>query len=624
MKYQLMIVFIASLLLGISSKSQDYGRHIELSLLFYECQRSGPLPKTNRIYWRHDSMVDAGKDVGLDLTGGYYDAGDNVKFNFPQASALTLIAWSGIEFKDGYKKAGQWENLLDMVKWGSDYFVKCHSGKNELYVQVGDGMADHGHWYPPEYINYEYPSFKIDAKNPGSEVAAESASFLAAASILFKDEDSSYSQTLAKHAVEIYDFADEYRGDYTKAVPGAAAYYQSYNGYMDELVFGAMWIYRLTGEEKYHEKFKVIADAEYGEQDSKKYPGSTGPISWDDKRPGAYILAAQVTKEENRMKEAYRYCDAIIKQPTTPGGLWYSSLSEWASNRYAANAASMVAVFASILPEDDPKRKGYIDFVKSQIDYILGDNPAGVNYVVGAEDNSPKCVHHRGASGTFDALDKNAKPVDYNIYTLYGALAGGPGKSDNYKDSRDNYQMNEVALDYNAGFQLCLAALLHFGFGVKDSGKILDFDRAWPPKPPATPDLTVEMTDSLLSVSSGSGMLCSSWCVSFDMETTIENIYDATFLVKDKPHYQICNRRESNFLDGEGTPQVAKLQLDKANFKAPPEFEVLCYGFHAKQSQGEPDYKPEYGHLYKVTAPGGPENTEPLYEVTKCWPSHVC
>ena len=624
MKYQLMIVFIASLLLGISSKSQDYGRHIELSLLFYECQRSGPLPKTNRIYWRHDSMVDAGKDVGLDLTGGYYDAGDNVKFNFPQASALTLIAWSGIEFKDGYKKAGQWENLLDMVKWGSDYFVKCHSGKNELYVQVGDGMADHGHWYPPEYINYEYPSFKIDAKNPGSEVAAESASFLAAASILFKDEDSSYSQTLAKHAVEIYDFADEYRGDYTKAVPGAAAYYQSYNGYMDELVFGAMWIYRLTGEEKYHEKFKVIADAEYGEQDSKKYPGSTGPISWDDKRPGAYILAAQVTKEENRMKEAYRYCDAIIKQPTTPGGLWYSSLSEWASNRYAANAASMVAVFASILPEDDPKRKGYIDFVKSQIDYILGDNPAGVNYVVGAEDNSPKCVHHRGASGTFDALDKNAKPVDYNIYTLYGALAGGPGKSDNYKDSRDNYQMNEVALDYNAGFQLCLAALLHFGFGVKDSGKILDFDRAWPPKPPATPDLTVEMTDSLLSVSSGSGMLCSSWCVSFDMETTIENIYDATFLVKDKPHYQICNRRESNFLDGEGTPQVAKLQLDKANFKAPTEFEVLCDGFHAKQSQGEPDYKPEYGHLYKVTAPGGPENTEPLYEVTKCWPSHVC
>jgi len=140
-------------------------------------------------------MIDAGKDVNLDLTGGYYDAGDNVKFNFPQASALTLLAWSGIEFAEGYKKAGQWEQFLDMIKWGTDYFIKCHSSKNELYAQVGDGMVDHGHWYPPEYINYDYPSFKIDAENPGSEVAAETASSLAAASILFKDIDSSYSQT---------------------------------------------------------------------------------------------------------------------------------------------------------------------------------------------------------------------------------------------------------------------------------------------------------------------------------------------------------------------------------------------------------------------------------------------
>ena len=104
MKSKITILLLATLIFEIAAKSQDYARHIELSLLFYECQRSGPLPKKNRIYWRHDSMVDAGKDVGLDLTGGYYDAGDNVKFNFP--SALTLVAWSGIEFEDGYKKAG--------------------------------------------------------------------------------------------------------------------------------------------------------------------------------------------------------------------------------------------------------------------------------------------------------------------------------------------------------------------------------------------------------------------------------------------------------------------------------------------------------------------------------------
>mgnify|MGYP004446524931 CR=1 FL=1 len=95
-------------------------------------------------------MVDAGADVGLDLTGGYYDAGDNVKFNFPGAASMTLLAWIGIEFEKGYKTANQWKYLLDTVKWGTDYFIKCHSGKDELYVQVGDGILDHSFWFPPE------------------------------------------------------------------------------------------------------------------------------------------------------------------------------------------------------------------------------------------------------------------------------------------------------------------------------------------------------------------------------------------------------------------------------------------------------------------------------------------
>ena len=564
-------------------------------------------------------MVDAGKDVGVDLTGGYYDAGDNVKFNFPGASAMTLLAWSGVEFADAYEKAGQLKYLYEAVKWGTDYFIKCHTKKDELYAQVGNGQTDHQYWYPPEYINYEYPSYKVDASSPGSEVAAETAAALAAASILFKNQDSAYSSTLLKHAIEIYDFADKYRGDYTKSVP-ATGFYNSYSGYTDELVWGAAWLLKATGEEKYREKFDAIAEAEYGEQDPKRYDRVTEPISWDDKRPGAYILIAGITKEEKHMDQAYKYCDNILTQPKTPGGLYYNqNLSQWASNRYAANAASMLGIFASYLSESDTKRKTYIDFVKSQINYILGDNPAGVNYVVGAEENSPKSVHHRAASGTYDSTDKNAKP-SWDIFTLYGALAGGPGADDSYKDTRDNYQMNEVALDYNAGFTICLASLIHFGLGKADGPQ--NFDRAWPPKAP-TPDLTVKFQGSTMSVSSGSGMLCSAWCVSFKTDTEIKGVMDSIAIKLEKPNYTICNRRESNFLDGKGTPQIAKLQVDN-DFKPPNEFEVLCDGYHAVVSNGEPMYKPEFGHSYTVTGQGGPSNTKPNFEMTKCWPGFLC
>ena len=53
--------------------SYDYKAVIHASLLFYEAQRSGKLPADNRIHWRGDSMLDDGKDVGHDLTGGYFD-----------------------------------------------------------------------------------------------------------------------------------------------------------------------------------------------------------------------------------------------------------------------------------------------------------------------------------------------------------------------------------------------------------------------------------------------------------------------------------------------------------------------------------------------------------------------
>lgn len=66
---------------GAQSSSQDSIPNSQWSTLlgnllyFYEAQRSGRLPSTKRVSWRNDSSVNDGSDVGLDLSGGYYDAG---------------------------------------------------------------------------------------------------------------------------------------------------------------------------------------------------------------------------------------------------------------------------------------------------------------------------------------------------------------------------------------------------------------------------------------------------------------------------------------------------------------------------------------------------------------------
>ena len=70
------------------------------------------------------------------------------------------------------------------------------------------------------------PSFKITSSRPGSDLAAETAAALAAASIAFKATNPSYSQTLVTHAEQLYEMADLYRGKYTDSIPNAAGFYK--------------------------------------------------------------------------------------------------------------------------------------------------------------------------------------------------------------------------------------------------------------------------------------------------------------------------------------------------------------------------------------------------------------
>ena len=59
----------------------DYRTALKSSVLFYQAQKSGrttggPVP------WRVDTFLNDGSDVGMDLSGGFFDAGDHVIIPF--------------------------------------------------------------------------------------------------------------------------------------------------------------------------------------------------------------------------------------------------------------------------------------------------------------------------------------------------------------------------------------------------------------------------------------------------------------------------------------------------------------------------------------------------------------
>lgn len=135
--------------------------------------------------------------------GGYYDAGDNVKFGFPFAFTITMLSWSTIEFRSELGAKQELSNALKAIKWGTDYFVKAHPEADVLYGEVGDGDSDHACWQRPEDMTTPRTTFRIDDQHPGADLAAETAAALAAASIVFRPVNPKYAQQLLGHAKQV-------------------------------------------------------------------------------------------------------------------------------------------------------------------------------------------------------------------------------------------------------------------------------------------------------------------------------------------------------------------------------------------------------------------------------------
>jgi hypothetical protein len=441
----------------------NYGEALQKSLLFYEAQRSGKLPETNRVPWRGDSALQDGADVGRDLTGGYYDAGDHVKFNLPQASALTMLSWGAATYKQAYEKSGQLDEILDTIRWGVDYLLKSHVVENgqtqELWVQVGEGATDHNVWTPAEVKRIHRPAAKIDANHPGSDVAGETAAALAAASIVFRQAgDLAYADRLLENAKQLFQFADTYRGKYSDAIADANKYYRS-SGYEDELAWSALWLHkaiRATSQtnQDYLSKAENIWNANISGIGFTTH-------SWDNKAAGTAILLAQETGQARYSKIIENWLDYWTtgnaqgnRVTYTEGGLAWQS--QWGSLRLSANTAFLALVYSDSLQPSSSQR--YTDFAKQQINYILGNNPNHYSYMVGFGDNFPQNIHHRGSHGSWTGQISSPQ-VNRNI--LYGALVGGPTAPDDhaFRDDRTDFRSTEPTLDANAALTGALVRL---------------------------------------------------------------------------------------------------------------------------------------------------------------------
>lgn len=202
----------------------------------------------------------------LDLTGGWHDAGDHVKFGLPGSYSASTIGWGYYEFREDYIDMGLQTHIEDELRWINDYFMKATFLDDKDNVvgycyQVGEGNNDHNYWCAPELqvddtvvatasCAVKRPAYFATTEMPAPDQCAGASASLAINYLNFKDTDPEYAAESLKYARALYEFAvATHKESWTPgSTPSSLVlgydggfYHSSYD--YDELAWAAVWLY---------------------------------------------------------------------------------------------------------------------------------------------------------------------------------------------------------------------------------------------------------------------------------------------------------------------------------------------------------------------------------------------
>ena len=154
---------------------KNYAKALQYSMYFYDANMCGTeVGEKSEYIWRDDchtydaklpldpentnfsaefiaenkDILDPDGDGFIDVSGGFHDAGDHVKFGMPEGYSGAALGWGYYEFRDAYEATGQDAHAETILRYFNDYFMKCtwldEDGKAIAFCyQVGDGGSDH-------------------------------------------------------------------------------------------------------------------------------------------------------------------------------------------------------------------------------------------------------------------------------------------------------------------------------------------------------------------------------------------------------------------------------------------------------------------------------------------------
>ena len=423
------------------------------------------------------------KGERLDVSGGWYDAGDYGKYTTTAAisTAELMLSYEAnpshftrgqLFFPKGVKAEGKLPDLLSEVKYELDWMQK---------MQRTDGSTFH------KVAGSQWPGFDISPDtdtqdryiyNTCSAATAMYGASLAIAARVYKPFDSAYAQKLLANAKRVWEYLEKTPAPVYRTYEGHDGGSGPYNDENDiqERVWLAAELFKTTGDKTYENYLKT-------QPIMTEKPGF---FSWDDTLALAqYTYATTKNADRNfqtKVKNAFlSYADEISAQIAADG--YHCALTKgeytWASTKNTLTKGDILLMANQISPKTE-----YVEGALDQIHYLFGRNALNRSFMTGVGANPPEHPHNRIHESTGAYVPGlivggpnfvSGGDPDQTKYLERGNIP--PAKA--YLDVLSSWSTNEYAIDYTAA---AAYALSWFTKADKNmTAEQLKLKRAYPP-----------------------------------------------------------------------------------------------------------------------------------------------
>ncbi len=431
----------------------------------------------------------SGCDYSLDVSGGWYDAGDHGKYVVNGGVSLwTMLneyerakAFGGAlaDFADGKMQVPEHGNgtpdILDEARWEMEWELKMQvPDGNPLAGMVHHKMHDES-WTALGTAPHEDKQTRF-LFAPSTAATLNLAANAAQCARIWKSIDAGFSAKCLKAAEKAWAAAKKNPKVLASGViNGGGAYDDANVG--DEFYWAAAELYTTTGKPEYKEFVEKSAL-------DKRFPteagGHVGSLNWGTTdgmgqismalAPGSMVDKA---KAEAIKKQIVAAADLFLKVQSKQG---YRTLLEptgdgkyiWGSNSFVLNNMLVLG-----LAHDITKQQKYLDGMVMGMDYLLGRNPLDQSYVTGYGEKPLENPHHR--FWAYQANNKYPKAPP-------GVVSGGPNSSTDdpyaksaglkgclpekcFVDHIEAWSVNEITINWNAPLAWVAAYLDEKGQG---------------------------------------------------------------------------------------------------------------------------------------------------------------